>query len=172
MCIRDSLEESDRTTPGAELLTALAREEQAHRSGKGWRTTLDADAPGEEYIDQARLIKKYVSSALHLHLRTARGDWLVRQGAFAVAAGIAMAWAVIAQLLMFVALDMQLRAGVSLGFMGSFMALAVGAYVLKDRIKANAAPALSRRLNTYLSCLLYTSPSPRDATLSRMPSSA
>ena len=25
---------------------------------------------------------------------------------------------------------------------------------------------------TYLGCLLYTSPSPRDATLSRMPSSA
>ena len=27
-------------------------------------------------------------------------------------------------------------------------------------------------LETFLSCLLYTSPSPRDATLSRMPSSA
>ena len=26
--------------------------------------------------------------------------------------------------------------------------------------------------NTYFTCLLYTSPSPRDATLSRMPSSA
>ena len=32
---------------------------------------------------------------------------------------------------------------------------------------------LRRLLNTHLhSCLLYTSPSPRDATLSRMPSSA
>ena len=29
-----------------------------------------------------------------------------------------------------------------------------------------------RRLASYSSCLLYTSPSPRDATLSRMPSSA
>ena len=27
-------------------------------------------------------------------------------------------------------------------------------------------------LNQYFTCLLYTSPSPRDATLSRMPSSA
>ena len=30
----------------------------------------------------------------------------------------------------------------------------------------------SRRLELYKDCLLYTSPSPRDATLSRMPSSA
>ena len=33
--------------------------------------------------------------------------------------------------------------------------------------------ALRQRANSlYLDCLLYTSPSPRDATLSRMPSSA
>ena len=33
-------------------------------------------------------------------------------------------------------------------------------------------PDLDFQQDTYLSCLLYTSPSPRDATLSRMPSSA
>ena len=31
---------------------------------------------------------------------------------------------------------------------------------------------IAHELERYLSCLLYTSPSPRDATLSRMPSSA
>ena len=31
---------------------------------------------------------------------------------------------------------------------------------------------IAKQLTTYRSCLLYTSPSPRDATLSRMPSSA
>ena len=35
-----------------------------------------------------------------------------------------------------------------------------------------AQPAFSRALPEAISCLLYTSPSPRDATLSRMPSSA
>ena len=39
-------------------------------------------------------------------------------------------------------------------------------WVCEDRISAAAA------LNRLLGCLLYTSPSPRDATLSRMPSSA
>ena len=38
----------------------------------------------------------------------------------------------------------------------------------------HACQTLSKRLieKTTISCLLYTSPSPRDATLSRMPSSA
>ena len=31
---------------------------------------------------------------------------------------------------------------------------------------------ITKSLKQYISCLLYTSPSPRDATLSRMPSSA
>ena len=34
------------------------------------------------------------------------------------------------------------------------------------------APKVPLRIGLHLGCLLYTSPSPRDATLSRMPSSA
>ena len=33
-------------------------------------------------------------------------------------------------------------------------------------------PDMKQRIDAFMSCLLYTSPSPRDATLSRMPSSA
>ena len=40
---------------------------------------------------------------------------------------------------------------------------------LKDHIKKGG---IYRSVNQYRFCLLYTSPSPRDATLSRMPSSA
>ena len=39
-------------------------------------------------------------------------------------------------------------------------------------ISHNSKPTKSEALEYYRSCLLYTSPSPRDATLSRMPSSA
>ena len=42
---------------------------------------------------------------------------------------------------------------------------------LKNLDYRGAIKAL-RRAEKYISCLLYTSPSPRDATLSRMPSSA
>ena len=43
-----------------------------------------------------------------------------------------------------------------------------------DRPKANAIDSKTSIIlgDIFLSCLLYTSPSPRDATLSRMPSSA
>ena len=37
---------------------------------------------------------------------------------------------------------------------------------------AGAGVGIGIIFGNYLSCLLYTSPSPRDATLSRMPSSA
>ena len=39
-------------------------------------------------------------------------------------------------------------------------------------IQAQANLAIGNNTNIVLTCLLYTSPSPRDATLSRMPSSA
>ena len=44
-----------------------------------------------------------------------------------------------------------------------------------EKILYEALPALDHgfvRVVDYMGCLLYTSPSPRDATLSRMPSSA
>ena len=44
---------------------------------------------------------------------------------------------------------------------------------LRDEAKANLAKGLNPSLlKREATCLLYTSPSPRDATLSRMPSSA
>ena len=58
--------------------------------------------------------------------------------------------------------------------------LSVGVVFAKDiksysEIPEDANPnyeVLEHYLKKYISCLLYTSPSPRDATLSRMPSSA
>ena len=38
--------------------------------------------------------------------------------------------------------------------------------------RAQAQAAYQSSMSTYIACLLYTSPSPRDGLLSRMPSSA
>ena len=49
----------------------------------------------------------------------------------------------------------------------------IGATVAPDATRAKALQRYGRNLEVQaLVCLLYTSPSPRDATLSRMPSSA
>ena len=47
-----------------------------------------------------------------------------------------------------------------------------GKAVIDARGASSAASAANAAIDTVKSCLLYTSPSPRDATLSRMPSSA
>ena len=45
-------------------------------------------------------------------------------------------------------------------------------YLLKKYPKLDKREEVLKKLRENISCLLYTSPSPRDATLSRMPSSA
>ena len=42
----------------------------------------------------------------------------------------------------------------------------------QDQARKTADEAIDQRILLIYICLLYTSPSPRDATLSRMPSSA
>ena len=59
----------------------------------------------------------------------------------------------------------QLRRWRSLAVVSLAASLAMGAFVLKQQFLDTTAQAVP-------TCLLYTSPSPRDATLSRMPSSA
>ena len=51
---------------------------------------------------------------------------------------------------MLVTLGLELQRGVSLGFLGTFTVAAVAAYVLKDRIKANAVTWVGRRLPALL----------------------
>ena len=45
-------------------------------------------------------------------------------------------------------------------------------YARREMLKSSKTRLVIRRSTKHMSCLLYTSPSPRDATLSRMPSSA
>ena len=54
-------------------------------------------------------------------------------------------------------------------FAGSVMAKSLGIDPAKDMVPSDFNDHSNARLRA---CLLYTSPSPRDATLSRMPSSA
>ncbi len=133
----------------AARLSTLASDERRYRHAAGWRTVLRPDGTerqDEAVLDQGRLLKKYWSSVLHLSPRRDRWDSLARHGALGVAAGLAMLWAVAVQVWMLIALGLQVQKGVSLGFIAVFSGLAVGAYVLKDRIKAWTSAWLARRL--------------------------
>ena len=60
--------------------------------------------------------------------------------------------------------------GIPFAAVAPFIALLIGVYSFGKISLAHFNPAVT--IGYYITCLLYTSPSPRDATLSRMPSSA
>ena len=59
-----------------------------------------------------------------------------------------------------------------LGTTTAIVVLTVAVLVTRNQNFAKQRAVDSVRIASYSACLLYTSPSPRDATLSRMPSSA
>ena len=64
--------------------------------------------------------------------------------------------------------------GSGVGFLDLFSTPSLGETEFQQGVKYRVAQEgeLARLISTVNVCLLYTSPSPRDATLSRMPSSA
>lgn len=147
------LADQDEVPAGLEkALRKLAVSERSFREEQGWRSVLRQEGSkrdDEAVLDQGRLLKKYWSSVLHLVSEPNPWDGVWRQGAFAVAAGLAMIWAVAAQVVMLVTWGLQIQQGVGVSFIVTFTVLATAAYMLKDRIKATTSAALQRRLPRY-----------------------
>ena len=69
----------------------------------------------------------------------------------------------------------EVKMGIILGFTGPIESLTpamAGSAELAFKEASDSGSLLGGETISIISCLLYTSPSPRDATLSRMPSSA
>ena len=65
-----------------------------------------------------------------------------------------------------------MRKFITLFFVGMFLNVSLGQTNTFTVYYFDAKPGTEAALANVYDCLLYTSPSPRDATLSRMPSSA
>lgn len=146
----------------AEELVALASEERRRRADRGDRSGALPGADGADtratFWDQASLLKKYVSQALFLVVRKHSGQKTLEHLAKAVAAALAMAWTVTLQVTMVLLLGLELNSSVDVRVVVLFSLIAVGGYILKDRIKdtvgkrlAGAIPQLlyDRRLDLY-----------------------
>jgi hypothetical protein len=110
--------------PLKDRLLAVILSEEAHRKLHKYPSIVDPAGDNEAYVYRGGLLKKFCSSALFLqvHQRGARKGY--QELLFAVAAGIAMAFATV------VAFWAQARyAEVAL------FAILVGAYMFKDRLK-------------------------------------
>jgi hypothetical protein len=136
-------------------LQELAREEVRYRKEREWRSVLDSDPDDPlgkaAYLDQTSLLKKYFSSVLHLTLRQDKTNGWAEHVALAVAAALAMTWAVGLQIVTFFALDLDLSKGMGSGLVLIFFSVAVVGYILKDRIKATVGAALRSRIPQWLS---------------------
>ncbi len=108
-------------------LIALIKEEIDYRKARKYPSVVDEKGDNEVFLYRLSVLKKFVSSVLHLKVNTEEEGKGLKQFAMAVCAGIAMLFAA------GVAFYYQQKSGAfSMTF---FMALVIS-YMFKDRIKA------------------------------------
>ena len=120
-------------------------EERNYRKNKNYQVRKQDLANGN-FLLRIGMLKKYVSSILFLEKKQLeKTDWF-QHLALAIAAGLAMAWAVLAQLFMIIYLGIDLDESMSAPLMVSFFIIAIFSYILKDRIKATMGPYLRKKV--------------------------
>ena len=122
-------------------LNKIVENEREHRTALGYGSILQPDDGNEVYTFRASVLKKYVSSILHLSTDAHREGRGMEQFLMAIAAGVSMIFAT------FVAFYFQSIYG-NFTF-PVFVALVIG-YMFKDRIKEAGRALLSSRLHAFL----------------------
>ncbi len=137
------------------VLAKLAVEERKLRVARGDRSAAMPDDVDPDvracFWDQASLLKKFVSQSLYLFPQEHRGAKALEHLAKAIAAALAMAWTVALQIATVFLLGLELNSSVDLKVVVLFSLLAVGGYILKDRMKET----IGRRLASFIPRLLY-----------------
>ena len=124
-----------------EDLNQIVEMERSHRQAHGYGSILKPGDANEVYAFRASVLKKYVSSILHLSTDAQREGTGVEQFLMAIAAGVSMIFATV------VAFYFQSIYG-NFTF-PAFVALVVG-YMFKDRIKEFGRALLSDKLQAFL----------------------
>lgn len=123
-----------------ELMGEVIREED-YRKVREWKSVLTTTGDNEEYMHRVGFLKKFCMNILFLKVRRNQSRQGFEEMLFALAAGIAMAFATA------IAFWAQVRfAQISLNF---FLILVVG-YMMKDRIKEGMRRIFSGVLRHYL----------------------
>lgn len=123
---------------------------EAHGYLKSALSITEDSGETESLWNQLSLLKKFTSSVLYL--QSSRNHFVdrVQDVLLGVAAALAMIWAVGVQALALLAFDVQLAPNVGDQVIFLFLAMAVSAYVLKDRIKSWVGQGLSKRIPEWL----------------------
>jgi len=124
-----------------EYLNQIVENERAHRTSYGYGSILKQGDANEVYAFRASVLKKYVSSILHLSTDAQREGRGMEQFLMALVAGVSMIFATI------IAFYFQSIYG-NFTF-PVFVALVIG-YMFKDRIKESGRALLSNKLKNIL----------------------
>jgi hypothetical protein len=118
-------------------MARTAEQVQRRRDEQGFPSP--ATGSPEYFTYRTGLLKKEVQRALYVDTRASTRDPFYRNSAAMVAAGLAATWATLAQVPF-------MTGGVTAGQYGFFLAAAVGAYMVKDRMKEWVRHSLSKKL--------------------------
>ncbi len=140
--------------PARQPLIDLAQSERKLRVSRGDRSGASPSSPKASvqaaFWDQASLLKKYVSQTLFLEPEEHTGTRKLEHLAKGVAAAMAMAWTVLLQVATVFLLGLELNSQIDMRMVLLFSLIAVGGYILKDRIKDTVGNKLARQIPALL----------------------
>ncbi len=147
-CVRlHELLKSSNKKQTIDKIVEIHKQETKRQEKFNSKSVLEQNSDGTSYLIRVSNLKKFVSSSLFLEaLEDKYTYWLSHIG-LGIAAGIAMTWAVFAQVFAFHKLGMDLNRGVSISFLFAFSVIAIISYMLKDRIKATTAVWISKKIS-------------------------
>lgn len=134
-------EEKETQSTCLDKLSKIVKSERKHRESHGYGSILKTGDANEVYTFRASVLKKYVSSILHLSTDAQREGQGMEQFLMAVAAGISMIFATV------VAFYFQIVYGTYT--FPVFVALVIG-YMFKDRIKEAGRALFANKLHAFL----------------------
>jgi hypothetical protein len=129
-----------------EQIITIIKDEIQYRIENDYPMYSDEKADFEKYLIYQSNLKKFTTSVLYLNSQPDRLTRFIRHLALGIAAGLAMTWAIIAQIYALIEYGVNLNEGMNHSLIALFTIIGIFSYILKDRIKATSGEWLSKKL--------------------------
>ena len=128
----------------------IIQQERQHREKHQYMKLSDIENGNTTYLRKISNLKKYTSSVLFLEEHSAKWHHFLQHIIFGIAAGIAMAWAIFAQLFALLRFGINPSSNMSASLILTFLGVGIISYILKDRIKATTSAYLFKKFSKYI----------------------
>lgn len=132
------------------IMIQTIQQEKQYRVEQNYHIGTDITEKDNLYLLRLSNLKKYIGSILFLEPKKDKWADLMRHLVLGLAAGVAMAWALFAQLFTLMQLGINPSQGMQLSILLIFVLIGVFSYILKDRIKATSSAWLLQKLSKWM----------------------